>query len=430
MKKKIIPITLIALLIFSIYFSYSTLLSSASIYISVYNGSNDEKERIICSTKDITEQLKYAFELCESNADKNDIYEISVPCGEYEISSSLTLPSNTTLNLSDDVTITNTSKSDNMFVSPSGFYRYNGLHNFSIIGGNFRYASPAINKTTFIRIAHSKNISFQNVNFSESKGGHFAEVAGSKNVFFYNCSFSNLISDNTQALQIDILEENVHFRNMPAYDNTMNDGITVKNCRFTNVAGGVGTYSMFDGYYQKNIKIENNLFTDIKSTAVTCTSFINTKITGNTIMNADYGIYFSMMKTDGQLNKVCQTDNKGEINTNANSVISNNYISCKNNAIKVFGNIITEDKKLKTKSTLNTGDYSVNNIKIYNNTILTEQNGILLYNTKNSVISSNSILTKDASVAIFYNYECENIKIYDNNTLGPFKNGIYSKVLY
>ncbi len=426
MKKKFILILSIIMILIMLYFPYSIISVSAGSKISIYNKNNKEVKEITFTSQDITNPLKDAFEYCGNHADKDNILKISVPKGTYNISSAIKLCSNTILNLS-DVTLTNISKSSNMFLSPAGYEKYSGLTNFKLEYGTLTYKNSNINKTTMIRLAHCSNITIQAVKFEDSMGTHFVELAAAKNFIIKDCLFKNLTNkSNVQALQIDILEESEHFRGMPPYDNTMNSGITVSNCIFTNVPSGIGTKSLFAGYYQDGIYILNNLFLNIRSAAITCTAYINSKINNNIIENCETGIEFFMMRQDESLSRVCITDNKGKINLDTNSEIKNNMIFCNDTGILIFGNKITKDKIVKYKTTLQEAEYPANNIRIKQNTIHTKGFGIRLYNTKNTNITANRIKGFDNKTGIGI-YNTSQINRIDENTIeGPFEFGIYN----
>ena len=434
MKKKIISFALgIALLI--------SPLSATTVYaageIQVMDSTSYAVQTFPVETTDITEPLRLALDYCSLNASEYNILTIKIPAGVYRITKTNIASNNTVLDLTEGVTILNDCPGHgNIINSPSGYYGYDGLKNFTVRGGELGYTDENANESTLSRIAHANGVRFENVKFTNGFISHFVEVAGSTNVVFDGCVFDGFIGDlsssSCEAIQIDILEEYEHFAGFPYYDATMNSDVTVQNCTFTNIVSGVGTKSLFHGYYQNNIKIKNNTFTNLTGTAIYCSGYTNCDISGNTITNCAEGINYFMMKSDSRLGSVCDIDNNGTINSNCGTKIYNNTISVNAtddistaSAIYVFGNNVTASKQNKYDSYAKVGNYSVNNIQIFNNTINTTAHGIRVYDTVNSKIYNNTVTSSKSSsgYGIYVANSSNSNQIYSNK-INKFSNGI------
>lgn len=383
----------------------------------------------------ITYALRSAFDYCRENYENGKIYTVKIPKGEYNVGYALTVSSNTVLDLTEGVVLVDTYS--NIFVSQIDVKGYNGTHDFTVRGGKLTYIDDSSDYNgCLVRLAHAKNIRFENTVFADNKNSHHIEIAACRNVTFEGCTFENMQADlsrtSGEALQIDILEENDHFKLMPEYDATMNDGITVNKCTFKNLLRGVGSQSAYAGLYQKNIKITNCTFDNIRATAISCMNFINSTISNNKITNCAEGITYYLMMSDANIKKMYYIDDKCTINTNCNSVISNNNITVVKNKVMpaaspiyVFGNNITADKGAKFKA----GNYYVGNISITGNTINTPEYGIRIYDVKKSNISKNIIngVSKvNGTNGVYADADCDSNKINENKIKG-FENGINIK---
>lgn len=440
MKSKVVSsiISLVILVTCIFPFSATNVFAADGIQI-LDSGSNTVQEIPVdaFASNDITEPLKQALQYCAQNANEQNVLTIKMPAGEYSITKTNIATSNTVLDLTNGTKIyNNCAGRGNIINSPSGYYGYSGLTNFTVRGGELTYSAENGNESTLSRIAHASNVRFENVSFTNGYMSHFVEVAGSTNVVFNGCTFDGFLGDLTssscEAIQIDILEEEEHFSGFPYYDGTMNSNITVENCTFKNLVSGVGTKSMFHSYYQKNITIRNNTFTNLTGSAISCTAFVNTNIYGNTITDCGEGINYYLMRNDSRLGTVCEIDQNGSINKNCASNIYNNTISVKAtediataSGIYVFGNNVTASKQNKYDSYAPVGNYAVNKISVHNNTVNTTGHGIRLYDTVNSKVYSNTITSSRSSggYGIYLAIASNSNSVYSNR-ITRFSNGI------
>ncbi len=437
MKKKLISLVMGAAVFTASVLPFSALTAFAFDSIQILDSASNSVQDISVDTDDVTQPLKQALQYCAANANASNVLTIKMPAGEYRITKTNTATSYTVLDLTNGTKISNDcSGKGNIINSPSGYYNYDGLTNFTVRGGELSYTDENANESTISRIAHANGVRFENVKFTEGYMSHFVEVAASTNVVFESCVFDGFIGDlstsSCEAIQIDILEEEEHFSGFPYYDGTMNDGITVENCTFSNLVSGVGTKSLFHGYYQNNITIKNNTFTNLSGCAIFCTAYVNTEISGNTITNCGEGINYFMMRQDSRLASVCESDRLGSINKNCQTKIYNNNISVNStsdvstaSAIYIFGNNVTSAKQSKYDSFAKVGNYAVNKISIYKNTVNTTGHGIRMYDTTNSKIHDNSITSsKNSGGYGIYAANSSNSNTIYSNKITKFSNGV------
>lgn len=431
MKKFLAYILSIIIVVTSVFVSGVSAFAESMLTITDANGE-------IVYTDELSQtpanEIINAFRFCESYVSDDNIYTINMPAGSYVINKTIFPCDNTVFKMEDETVLINDMDSrGNIFCSKQNVTKYNGLKNFTVIGGTVTYSPTNQNGSVLFRFAHCKNILIKNVTFKNGYKSHFSEVGACQNVTYDGCTFSgftgSLSSSSCEALQIDILEETTHFANMPEYDGTMNSGIYVTNCKFENLIAGVGTNNVFVGYYQDKIYIKNNTFTNISGTAINAFGFTNCEISNNTITKCGVGIRYYMMKNDDALNKASILNNNGKINTSCKSVIKNNKISTiktkdvsKSTGIIVLGNNVTAQKTSVVKA----GNYAVNGLKVTNNTITTKEEGINVYDTLNSTFSGNVIKGPGSlGRGISFDKNSKNNTV-SSNKISNFKNAIYT----
>lgn len=431
MKKKFLSFLLTLSFLLCLPFGEYTAFASEQIIV------RDARNNIVQSF-DFEEESAFssaihnAFDYCSQNANANNRLTIVTPSGKYDLHKRILLTSYTTLDLSAGTELTNM-QNNQVLLSPKNVGSYNGLTDFTLIGGSLVYNGGVGSISSLVRIAHAKNIRFEGVRLTALD--HHIELAACKNFVINNCSFfgstEKITQGNAQALQIDPLDEEEHFPSFPPYDYTMNDTIKVTNCTFSYLKNALGTASLFAGYYQNNITISNNKFDHIDNIPINCTNYVNCVVSSNTITNSGDGIRYNMMKTDDKIAKVSKSDNKGKINTNSKSKIINNKVSTvvtkscpRAGGIYVFGNNVTSAKKPAFPK----GNYAVYNILVDKNTIHTERCGIRIYDVKNSTVSNNTIYCtkKNDCTGIYVTDVCENVKI-TSNKISKFDSGVRIK---
>lgn len=437
--KRFLSVILAFTMLFSTMFSV-TLAFAEDQVILVY--TNDGEESFTFSENEFSGTLKSALSFCD-NASEENPYTIVLPEGMFNIYDNLVLRSNTTIDMTAGTVLNlDTETGTNIFKNPRKNIGYDDLVNFNMIGGTLRYTDSFNSTSCLIRLIHGSNILFKDVNFISNGYAHCIEIAACRDLIFDGCSFTCEVEpqkSSGEALQIDILDPDKHFANMnrvgeiDQYDYTMNDGITVTNCSFENLRRGLGTQSIFVGYYQNNINITNNTFDGIDEAAISCSNFVNSTVSNNTITNAGWGIKYTMMKSTDYMSDVCiardadGNDVYGVVNKNCNSIIKDNKISVIKTvgmptprAIESFGIDTTNVPEFEFP----VKDFYVSNLTISRNDITTSGYGIRLFDTKNSIVSSNVVKSTNKTEQGIYLSEKSNTNTISSNNVSSFLQGI------
>lgn len=361
---------------------------------------------------------------------------VTVTPGTYRMTKSAVLASNMTLELTGVTLLNANAGKGNVLISPNrdrtgkDYTGFSSLENCTLHGGTLDYAPGNTNGSCLLRLAHCKNVTVDGTAFLNNVDSHHAEVAAGYNVRFVNCRFAgqtNQTESSAEALQIDILEENRHFANFPAYDGTMNQKITVENCTFQDLICGVGTRNAFAGRYQKGITIRNNTFRRLQGTAVVCTNYIDTAIENNTITDCGRGVAYYMCKNSGRTDVF--TDGSGRVlgkrNTDCGSRITGNTISVhptaeidKPRGMFLYGG--------KATGPMPAGNYAVYNLTVSGNTVTTTGGGITGTDLQNCTITGNRIAhtgaATETTVGILLHGSSGNL--IEKNSCSRFDNGL------
>jgi parallel beta-helix repeat protein len=410
-------------------FSSYTVKETASVYVRVVaysrSGNTLTFDPNLLVNGDITYSLCEASAEARDNATDTAPYTIRIPAGNYVLSDIVHLYSNITIDMDAATIITSTaSTGSNMFLlGTTGEYLgeanynqselcagYGGFHDITIRGGIL--VGNDKNKSCLMRMAHATNVTLENVTFSGGAGSHQLEVAAIDGFYVKNCVFKDFyglkgVTGNYEALQIDIPVA------QSPYPDTYEDGTTMRNveitgCTFQNLSKGVGTHTTLIGAYHENIKINNNLFSNITNEAILCQNYYNCEIKNNTIENCGAGIDFGyyLMNNYCVYNTIfdgTQTYSNG-IRHNAKTVISGNnmtinyttgYVSC--NGINVYGYNRTTKGTGAAGNSIKAQNYYVSGVTIDNNTIVTAGYGIRLSDAKKCSITKNIITGKNFS---------------------------------
>lgn len=247
---------------------------------------------------------------------------LTVQSGNYSITNTLFVPSNTTITFQHGVNIkkgtytgfnsTVLAPSLSLFqlVPPSQstgvgvMSAYNGAHDIKFIGqGTVTIDLLYFNCCKAIVMGHNSNVLIQNINFHNYMGHHFIELDASKNVTIQGCtfqgsSFTGSSDDYKEAINIDTPDKNTGGFNQTwtSYDRTPNDTIIIQNNTFFNVLRAIGTHkysvSPVDNQtqlYHSNVQILSNNITNTNSYAIRSINWKDCIIKGNTIKNVGSG---------------------------------------------------------------------------------------------------------------------------------------------
>ena len=244
---------------------------------------------------------------------------------------------------------------------PYGYTGYNGVSNVHFIGkGKVTFDLNYINKAIAIYMGHTRDTSFTNLYFKESKNSHFMEVDASYNMTVSGCKFryaKNTVRNKKEAINLDTPDLNTHGfnANWTSFDKTADQNVTIKNCTFTDLYRAVGTHNYSPDHPQTNIVLDscviNNMksdsidamywhdctiknckFSNISGTkrrAILCGGTQNLTLTGNTFSKVARVAQFYSWKDDGYdvIDPLVTDENKTDItNNNKYSNISENFV--------------------------------------------------------------------------------------------------------
>jgi parallel beta-helix repeat protein len=407
---------------------------------------------------DITDSLTAAAKEARDFATEAEPYVIRIPAGNYTLSKVIHLYSNVTLEMDAATVITMTAPTGtNMFFlgTVSGTYQgiksyntteacagYGGFENITIRGGTL--VGNNNSTSCLVRMAHATNVTFEGVTFSGGGGKHQVEVAAIDGFTVKNCVFKDAYGPSgnsrltSEALQLDIPVSETNYPG--AYqDGTPMKNVEITGCTFQNLSKGIGTHSVLIGAYLKNIKISNNVFSNITYGAISCLNYYNCEITDNIMENCGTGIEFSYYLPSylSAGNSIYTTTFEGteaytkSIKHDAKTVISGNSMtityrtdSVKCIGISVYGyNLAANVEELQTEideeedetkkaalekklnslvtgcdgKTITAQDYYISGVTISDNKIATAGYGVRLSDAKKCSITGNIITGKDFS---------------------------------
>jgi parallel beta-helix repeat protein len=384
----------------------------------------------------LNKALKKATKLAEQSG---HIITVKVSPGNYLLSRSLHIFSNTTLDVTDVHLKYDGNRRFNLIMTgTTGSYKgqdnyngselcsgYDGFENITILGG--LWESTDENLSTLIRLFHGTNITLDGVTCTGGGCVHQVEVAAIDGFYVRNCTFKNYgkketdVTNHTnqEAIQLDMPCKESVFRGIYP-DGTPMKNVEICNNTFKNVARGVGTHTMLLDAYHDNIKINNNKFINVVEECVICLNYTNCEVKDNIIKNCGGGIIVQNFKLSpasintSTLNGALRVE--GNFIHDLNTEISGNKIQIKYtptsanvSGIYVFGYVLEEDTEGGDGYIIPAGDYYISGIHITDNTITTAGDGIYLRNARNCEVSRNTITG--------YNYS-------DNDTKRIYRDGI------
>lgn len=396
--------------------------------------------------------IQNALEIARKNATAKKPYVIEVESGEYELTKTLKIFSNTQLLLK-KVTLIKSKDSDcnmirvgNNDSAGSGATGYGAYKNIIIKGGTFDGNGT---KNTILKAAHATNFTIQSSNFRNVNNGHIMEIAGINGFAVKGCTFKNQHMDSEkigyEAIQLDILKEG-HIYDCRSEALPMNN-VRIENCLFDDCPRGIGTHTAIYNKPFNGILIKSNRFKNLGSAAIQGMNWKNVNIVGNSIENTPRGItLYSMMGSgDGTFLAGVLAD-EGNTKTdipesyqdppNGNVLIADNsivhcgavkdvYASYECEGISLVGTRLDKNygKNSDGSGGLPKGEYYLEGITVRNNFISVKGHGIRAKNVRNASFTDNVMNCgeNDLNKSIY-----QGIKVYDNSKINLIDgNNIY-----
>lgn len=223
--------------------------------------------------------------------------------GDYTVTNTLCVPSNTTIILedgariikSDDTGTKNLTATGSLFqtvattVPASGkvYSGYKGEHDIAFIGkGNATIDLNGV-KSNAIAVCHMTNLTIQGISFLNMNSLHFIELDAAKNVNISNNSFANCKESPTlrkEAINIDAPDANNQSFNQSwtSMDGTPVVDAVIADNTFYNLEAGIGTHTYSTGGMHKNIQILRNQFINVTSYSICAMNWENCVVKDNT----------------------------------------------------------------------------------------------------------------------------------------------------
>lgn len=412
-----------------------------------YNVNGD----VIAVSTGSADAINQALEYARANYQQGKIYTVKVPAGDYELTNTLYIWGNTTLDLTGVTLRCKMGTGKNMLRlgkpetadDPAMMEGYGTAGNVTVKGGT--WIGNDQSKSSLLRMAHASRVTFDGCVVSGGNCEHQMELAAIDGLTIKKCTFKDMaakVADGKkrEALQLDMPCSSSVFQGAKV-DGTPMKNVTITGCTFKNVPRGLGSHNMLVGVYHRNIKINNNIFENVDGECIVAVNYKNCTIQKNKIKNCGAGILFQNFKANARA--VYSTifdgkqNGKGKTDNNANATISDNDItlSAKKHAdeyvgIKIYGFHLKKDTKAITdsKDLIPKGNYAVKNITISNNKIKTCGHGIHLMDAVDAKISGNTIESTKAKSdmdGLLAEYECEKLVIRKNTIKKAARYGIF-----
>lgn len=234
--------------------------------------------------------------------------------GTYKIPCTLYVPSNVTIKCKKGVKLLKTKKTGTKKLKATNFMfqmistkkskkkrkvsAYKASKNVVLAGtGTVTVDLGAVKDATGIYLGHANNVTIKNIRFKNKNGGNYIRIEGSKKIAVSKCKFYKGVYQTDIAKQMAIRMETINSAingfsgKWSKLDNTPNSGITISNNYFYTQEVGVGSVKYAAPvkkgkttfYYQKGIKIANNVFSNPSQYAIYAKGWKVPVITGNTM---------------------------------------------------------------------------------------------------------------------------------------------------
>ncbi len=351
--------------------------------------------------KDSSKAIQKALDYAKDKASDSVQIKVFVPKGEYKITKTLRIYSNTWLYLEEDAVIKKSFGGGCMLKNTMQFggSGYDMDRNILIEGGKWDGNTANYDSMAYfsnIRIGHARNVLFYNVEVANNKNGHHMELGGIDGLTIENCSFhgySGYLAK--EAIQLDILNNKEIFVGYEPFDDTAMNNVLIKNNDFYDLSRGIGSHSAVVGKYYTNILITENRFKNISDVALIMYNYKNCTIEKNNMTNVGMGVDFRYMSDNGSVDffkPVIGYDSaRKNINDDANTIIRQNEITTRftNNSSTPFGVRVYGKKVKGTK--LPEYNYRVQGVNISNNNITSAAQAVILDDTVDCVVSGNNL---------------------------------------
>lgn len=172
--------------------------------------------------------------------------------GDYLVTSTIQIPSNSTIEGTKRATIKRDASYDPMFLNGqlgSTYTQRNANKNILINGINFDLDGQTHGTATCLALGHGEFISITNCEFRNCQNSHHIEINGCRDVNIKGCGFYDMIDTGSrqfsEAIQLDgMFSSDVFpFFGGGSFDNTTCKDINITECNFTDCLVAIGSHT-------------------------------------------------------------------------------------------------------------------------------------------------------------------------------------------
>ena len=341
------------------------------------------------------------------------------------------------------------------------YYGYEGVHNVQITGGTLDSNYENIDKfpTTelnFIQLRHNDNVSLTNIKFRNAISFHVTDINGSRNIKIRDCIFEGYIDLNGKGYKeaVQLSEYTDDSIGGAGYeDGTPTRDVVIDNCVFRksdildSFSVAIGNHLSRHNIWQKNFKIQNCVFEDIKDIAIRPYKWNNVKVLNNEFLRCNEGVRISSVNgNDISANDVNGVPSGQPQTGMLYTIEGNTFQDYKSKGITAYGNQYNDITARVTEINITNNFFVSDNndvgeaivldlcasVHIKTNTIGRAYRGIRLIGCHTIVINSNYInnvkteaIINEVSPYTGYSALCRHIYISDNIVNVTGRNGFY-----
>lgn len=377
--------------------------------------------------------LKYA----SSDLLKDQTITVVVPDGTYYINKILTIYSNTNLCLDKNAVIKRSEDAGGYAMLRSkitdSIGGYDQCKNITIIGGTWDGNANGTKDANCIYIGHAQNVIISDTAIINNSGAHLLELAGVKNAIVENvelhgytiCKEKGYEAEQAvkEAIQLDYCSS-ASTPAMVPHDLTPCENITIRNCKIWDYMSGIGCHGGLPNIVLKNIRIENNKFTDITNACVSMYNFKDVNVSNNEANGFTTFLYASSsdgMITDNVMKnksfeKMAESElqpaNGITVSNSSNFTIQKNKIEkAKSNGICVWNGTVATitDNSIKANGLFGIRTQG-STIKLSKNTLKKNKKGVYDTYKDATVKSSDDIRAYYIDIKSKYKYKGKSVK--------------------
>lgn len=217
------------------------------------------------------------------------------PGATYRITSSLIVPSNTTIIAHGAKVIRGATGLNNLIRNYADGVTggTDAATNITIDGGDWDGGDDSQGVLTVMAFGHCNRITVRNATIRRVPHWHHIELNGAADVLIENCRFVDGASygvDTGEAIQLDHASNSTSFPWFGPYDGTACGGVRISNCSFSYNSSGIGTHSTPGTGRHQDIVIESCSFFGIYGYGIRMRQWAGVRVVNCRFQNCYTGI--------------------------------------------------------------------------------------------------------------------------------------------